>query len=359
MESIKNFDCMSLIYMHYMHKLKQSLSCLFILLISLLISSSFLTRAAYATTAVTPQQVAVNSSSAKVIFGDSKKIGNGKVRTWLKIDEKSKKPLSLGVTLTEEALTGLPEDIDSPQEGSERLQLMDGSPNHTFEYELLFPKEAESTAFTHMGFNWNALGHGPTGIFDRPHFDVHFYMATPEYRHNIEFDVTKVGDTYKVETSNIIPPEGYLPRNYKLANNTAEPRMGSHYADVTSSQLQPGNFDNIFLFGVHNGLILFWEPMITLDYLKMKPNFSAKLEQPKKYPVSGYYPTSYSVVYDANRKEFDISLDKLVLRASGYPDNVYGVEPCMDVRMAKIINQSHNIPDDQGVQKCFTLLRGI
>ena len=34
--------------------------------------------------------------------------------------------------------------------------------------------------------------------------------------------------------------------------------MGSHYADMTSPELKPGNFGNIFLIGAHGGNILFW-----------------------------------------------------------------------------------------------------
>lgn len=290
------------------------------------------------------------------IVGEEKEIGNGRVRTWLQVDRETKKPVSIGVSLTESALSGLPADSDEPQKDSLKLQLMDGSPDHTFEYELRFPQEVTETAFTHMGFNWNPFGHGPEDVFDKPHFDVHFYMASPEYRHNIEFDVKKSGDSFKVETSNLEPPREFLPENFSLAPNTAEPRMGSHYADVTSPQLQPGNFDNIFLLGVHNGSILFWEPMLTLDYLKSQPNFSQKLSLPEAYPVSGYYPTAYSVVYDKKHKEIDISLDELTFRVASYPNDVYAVNHCMDSRIARYIAKYQEIPEAKSVTKCLSLL---
>ena len=47
--------------------------------------------------------------------------------------------------------------------------------------------------------------------------------------------------------------------------------MGSHYADVTSPELKPGNFANIFLIGAHGGNILFREPMITKRTSRSKP----------------------------------------------------------------------------------------
>ncbi len=135
--------------------------------------------------------------------------------------------------------------------------------------------------------------------------------------------------------------------------------MGSHYADVTSPQLKPGNFSNIFLIGVHGGNILFWEPMLTKEYFESKPNFTGKLKLPEAYPVSGYYPTSYSVVYDAKAKEFNIALDGLTFRLSSYPQNVYGVNPCIDSRVAQMISKYKKIPDNPSIQKCVALLRDV
>jgi hypothetical protein len=135
--------------------------------------------------------------------------------------------------------------------------------------------------------------------------------------------------------------------------------MGSHYADVTSPELRPGNFGNIFLIGAHGGNILFWEPMITKAYFESKPQFTGRLKLPESYPVSGYYPTSYSVVYDSTRQEHDIALDGLTFRLSSYPKNVYGVDPCVDSRVAQIISKYRKIPDNPALQKCITLMRDV
>jgi Domain of unknown function (DUF5602) len=296
------------------------------------------------------------TEATDTIAGAQKTIGNGTVRTWLKVDAKTREPRSLGVSLTERALTGLPAEADPAQPGSTKLKLMDGGPDHTFEYELKFPADASETAFTHMGFNWNPEGHGPKGVFTRPHFDVHFYMATTEYRHEIVVDLQDA-DPIHVKTSNLEPPAEFLPPDYHLAPNTAEPRMGSHYADVTSSQLKPGNFSNIFLIGAHGGNILFWEPMITKEYLESKPNFSAGLKLPEAYPVSGYYPTAYSVVYDRTRQEFDIALDGLTFRLASYPKDVYGVYACVDSRVTRMISKYKKVPDNPSIQKCLAELR--
>ena len=296
--------------------------------------------------------------ATQTIVGEQRAIGNGTVRTWLKVDAKTREPRSLGVTLTEQGLAGLPEDTAPAQQGSAKLRLMDGGPNHTFEYELKFPPEAADTAFNHMGFNWNPAGHGPKGIFTVPHFDVHFYMATSEYRHAIMVDLQDADPTH-LKVSNLEPPSQFLPPDYQLAPNTAEPRMGSHYADVTSPELKPGNFGNIFLIGAHGGNILFWEPMITKAYFEGKPKFSGKLKLPEAYPVSGYYPTWYSVVYNSDRREHDIALDGLTFRLSSYPKNVYGVDPCVDSRVAQIISRYKKIPDNPALKKCVSLMRDV
>jgi hypothetical protein len=50
----------------------------------------------------------------------------------------------------------------------------------TMEFTLALPKEAAPTAYNHIGIDWNPQGHEPQGIYDKPHFDFHFYMITPE-----------------------------------------------------------------------------------------------------------------------------------------------------------------------------------
>jgi hypothetical protein len=291
---------------------------------------------------LSPAMAWAANDTEKQIKGDTMSVGNGKVWTWVKLDEPSGVPTSLGITISREALNGLPSDDEAAQKNSLKLKLIDGSPYHNFEYELMFPSQAKATAFNHMGFNWNPEGHGPLpGVFYSAHFDVHFYMATTDYRHNIS-NTELAGD--HIQT--IEPPVDFLPSTYSRAPHTSEPRMGTHYADMSSDQLKPGAFDNIFLFGAHDGNVLFWEPMLTREYLLSKPNFTATIPQPKAYPVSGYYPLSYSVIFDSDTENINVSLDNLTLRQASYPGNVYGVSPCLDSRLVNIISKSHQAKPD-------------
>ncbi|AFY71681.1 hypothetical protein Pse7367_3444 [Thalassoporum mexicanum PCC 7367] len=255
--------------------------------------------------------------AVKRVTGDVKPIGNGEVSTWVELDQDGH-PTSIGVTMTEDGLYGLPESDDDPAEKDAlKLTLLDGIGHATYEHELAFPAEVKETAFNHMGYNWNAFGHWPGGIFTEPHFDVHFYMESMDYRHSMDKSAKQdilIGHK-KMERK-------YVPPGHSIVYGTLEPRMGIHWADLSSPELKPGNFNKIFLFGSYNGKMLFWEPMITRRFLLTKPtNYVEPIVQPYEYPKSGYYPLEYSIRYNADKKEFDIALDKLVYR-QGFEEKI-------------------------------------
>src|SRR5215203_1934383 len=56
----------------------------------------------------------VSQSEEKIFFGESRKLGNGSIRSWVKLDGACN-PRAIGVTFTEAALTGLP--AEPPQGG--------------------------------------------------------------------------------------------------------------------------------------------------------------------------------------------------------------------------------------------------
>ncbi len=250
----------------------------------------------------------VKSGSLELIGGDQKSVGLGKVSSWIKVDA-DQKPVSIGITLTEDAVATAPANDQDPA-GADgiKLKLKDGIGHQTFEYEVNLPK-ISSVPFNHVGVNWNPFGHGPEGIFTPAHWDIHFYTIDPEYRHQIKQDT--VAD---IDKSNKELPKGFLNAEYKLALGTAEPRMGSHTADFSSPQLSPGKFENIFIIGIYNGEVVHWEPMITDDFLKSNLLAVEKIKLPDLYFKSGYYPTEYTVKHDLEAKEYQISLDKLVYR---------------------------------------------
>jgi hypothetical protein len=227
------------------------------------------------------------TSKARTINGASKTVGGGTGTSWLKLDDAGN-PASVGITLTENALSGL-----SAQMSEEAFAL---------------PAEASATGYNHISLDWNPTGHAPMGMYDTSHFDVHFYMISSAERDQIiPTDTTK---------ANKMPGSDYAPAGY-VPPPVIEtvPRMGVHWVDPMSGEFHGHAFDKTMIYGFWNGNMIFTEPMITLDYLKSKPNFTENLKLPTKYPKSNsYYATSYSVKYNADKKEYTISLDGLTKR---------------------------------------------
>lgn len=95
------------------------------------------------------------------------------------------------------------------------------------------------------------------------------------------------------------------------------PTMGKHWVDVTSPELNPNNpqpFTQTFIYGSYDSKVVFYEPMITLDFLKTTANFERLIPQPAKVQQSGYYPTKMRVQKQGNA--VSIILEGLVYRTA-------------------------------------------
>ncbi len=228
------------------------------------------------------------ASKSGTFVGETKPLGNGMVRSWVTLDNDGK-PLAIGVTFTEAALSGLPATLP------------------TTEYQLALPKQASDMPFKYIVVNWNPKGHVPPGVYDAPHFDFHFYMISPEVR----YAITATGDDLvKVEKK---PAQEFIPAGYVPAPG-GEPRMGAHWIDPASPEFNNQSFTKTFIYGFYDGNMSFLEPMVTVAYLGTKPNFSGDIKLPEKYLTSAYYPTRYSVKYDAASKEYTVALEGMMLR---------------------------------------------
>lgn len=250
--------------------------------------------------------------SNSIFYGETKRLGNGTVRTFVKFS-KNGTPSDIGVAFTEAALSGLPKENDhfgAEKFGEEfplKLTLRDGIGFSTFEYELSFPPEATATPFTHMALNWNPKGHGEQGIFTKPHFDFHFCTINPKERHSITVD-----DDFLKRAYRQIPIE-LEAEGYKALPLAAEPRMGAHWIDITGPEFKGQPWTKSFLFGSFDGKIVFLEPMITKDFLETKTNTTDFIKQPKLYPKSSYYPTTYSIEHADGK--YEVSLNGLTFRS--------------------------------------------
>jgi hypothetical protein len=90
--------------------------------------------------------------------------------------------------------------------------------------------------------------------------------------------------------------------------------MGAHWIDPNASELKGQPFIKTFLYGNYDGKLIFFEPMITKSFFETKTNITEYIKLPQKYAKPGYYPTKYSVSYDANKKEYTVALEGMVLR---------------------------------------------
>ncbi len=227
-------------------------------------------------------------------FGKAVTVGNGSARSFVTVDA-SGNPSEIGVRLTEAALTGLP--------------TTDTNPPAWFVLDL----PANTTTklpFNHLSFDWNPHGHEPAGVYDLPHFDVHFYMVSMAERMPITLDDAK-GD--------IMPVANLLPAGYQTAPNVVPgrtvPMMGRHWVDPNSHEYHGAAFTQTFIYGSYNGKVIFLEPMATKAYLEQKKTETFPIPQPAVVAKTGvYYPTKYTIGYDAATKEYVVKLHDMVLR---------------------------------------------
>ncbi len=217
-------------------------------------------------------------------YGPAKQMGDGVLRTIVVMNHAGI-PESIGLRISEKVMQGLP--------------------NEELNIALQLPNKMKGMAFDHIDFGWNPQGHEPPIIYDVPHFDIHFYMVSQEYQTSIK----------NYDLAEILPAEKFWPENYFPAPGFV-PTMGKHWLSGLADELKPGGkFTKTFIYGSYDGVFNFYEPMITRAYLLKKVNEQIEIPQATQFQKTGfYYPTTYSINYDAKKKEYLITLENLVLR---------------------------------------------
>ncbi|HDS06970.1 MAG TPA: hypothetical protein ENO05_05025 [Bacteroides sp.] len=227
---------------------------------------------------------ALKSKTSQTFYGPAQPVGNGVARAWI-MQEKDGTPLEVGVTLSEKALLNLP--------------------GHMAEFELDLPHQADSDFYTHATVDWNPAGHEPPGTYDLPHFDIHFYIISKEDRMAIG-----PGDpAFDIEPAPLFVPPSYLKTPGGI------PQMGAHWIDLLAPEFTGGIFTRTFIWGSYDGEFIFWEPMVTRDYLLTRPNEEIILRQPAAYQRDGWYATKYRVSYSERPGEYTVALSGLVYHA--------------------------------------------
>ncbi len=207
-----------------------------------------------------------------IFKGPDAAVYHGKAWTWIQLNKEGN-PERVALSIDDAALNSV--TVGTGTTGGEH--------HHDNNVVVKFHPKADATIFNHAWINWNPDGHPPVGIYDKPHFDFHFYMVSPEERETYI-------DPVKLDAS---LPTDYLPANYIGVDPV--PQMGKHYVDVTSPELNGQPFTQTFIYGSYDAKLKFIEPMITLEFLKNTTSFERAIPQPAKFQKAGYYPTKMRI----------------------------------------------------------------
>jgi hypothetical protein len=217
-------------------------------------------------------------TSAKASFGSGK--------AWVYVqNDNDGNPLEVGVTMDEAAFNAFDANFND------------------LSIAMDYPKEAERTPFKHQFIGWNSNGHEPTGIYDLPHFDLHYYAMASAAR-----DAISVFDTIKAAN---MPMADFFPTAYFPTGLV--PTMGVHWNDGTSPELNGTKFTETFIYGSFDGKVTFMEPMITKEFIAANASFEKAIRQPAKYQTAGlFYPTKQGFTHDTGNKEYRFFLSSFV-----------------------------------------------
>lgn len=228
----------------------------------------------------------IHIAHARIYKGEPVPLGNGVARVVVAASSAGR-PASVSVVLSPAALDGLPAAA---------------SHRETWEYVLPMPSDGPRTGYDHVGLNWNPTGHPPAGIYSVPHFDIHFYLISRAEQEAVTFQGA-AAKPFLAPPDRTLVPEGYV-----VPADSAVEKMGYHGIDTKSHEFHGKAFDHTFLYGYYGGRLIFVEPMVTLAYLKSRPDITAPVRTPQSYSIAAHYPSKYRIGFDVKRNEYRLSL---------------------------------------------------
>jgi len=260
------------------------------------------------------------------VLGASSSVGKGTASSYAEFDRNGA-PKAIGVVFQASALNGL------PAKHSDGLQCFDRNNDGkidlekecmaTYTWIIPLPSDVARRSdipFKWVGLNWNPHGHIPPGVYDLPHFDVHFYIEPIEKVLAIapgpcgpEFVRC---DQFKIATSPL--PSNYMHPDYKSVDAVA-PAMGNHLIDLSGPEFRKQRFTRTFIYGVYDGRLTFFEEMLTHEYMLSRPSTCFAIKSPPAVAVRGYYPTQSCIRYLAQSDEYTVSLEDFALREASAP----------------------------------------
>jgi hypothetical protein len=266
-----------------------------------------------------PTEAAEASSQlGRPIYGDRISLGAGHIRTFQR-HYRDGTPYAIGVRFPGSTLTKLP---TAPNDGlncwdlngDNQVDLHDEcSGGHN---RILF-FNTNNTPFKWISVDWEPHGHVPEDIYGARHFDFHFYMTDIVDRNKIAVGPCMPGTINCAQYQEAIRPVApqYIHPDF-FNTQLAFSRMGNHWADRTSPEFHGQAFTHTFILGSYDSKITFYEPMVSLDYLKSKPSQCSPIKQPARFQSAGYYPTEYCIRYNSAIDMYTVALQKFVKRSA-------------------------------------------
>lgn len=265
------------------------------------------------------------------LLGANSNVGKGAVSSYAEFDEKGV-PRAIGVVFPASALEGLPTAHSDGHHCYDRNKdgkiIPDTECFATHEWVIPLPSEVarrSEVPFKWVGLNWNPSGHIPPGVYDLPHFDVHFYIEPIEKVFAIapgpcgpEFVRC---DQFELATKPL--PANYMHADFKNVSAVA-PAMGNHLIDQTSPEFNGNKFTRTWVYGIYDGRLTFYEEMLTRDYMLSQPNTCFPIKQAAAVALRGYYPTQSCIRYLSQANEYTVSLEGFALREASAPEPIRG-----------------------------------
>jgi hypothetical protein len=262
-------------------------------------------------------------------LGANSSVGNGTVSSYAEFD-KNGAPIAIGIVFQASALEGLPTAVSDGHHCFDRNK--DGKVDQQTEcfasHEWIIPLPSEAARrpeipFKWVGLNWNPHGHIPPGVYDLPHFDVHFYIEPIEKIFAIESGPCGPEfvrcDQFKLATKPL--PANYMHADFKNVDAVA-PAMGNHLIDPTSAEFHGKKFTRTWVYGVYDGRVTFFEEMLTREYMLSQPATCFPIKSPPAVNVRGYYPTQSCTRYHSQTNEYTVSMEGFTLREASAPEAI-------------------------------------
>jgi hypothetical protein len=255
------------------------------------------------------------------------KLGNGTVSSYADIAGGA--PAAIGVVWSASALEGLPNGSDQHRcFGRTKDGAVDAATQCQHTHELVIPlpdvvARRDDVPFKWVLLNWNPEGHIPAGVYNVPHFDIHFEMVP-------------IADVFAIESGPCGPElvrcdqfqtaRKPLPPNYVAADyvdvGAVVPAMGNHLIDTTGPEFQKQPFTRSWIYGVYDGNVIFYEAMVTRAHLLTKPDGCVPIKAPRAVAAAGFYPTEYCVRHNPATGEYSVSMERFTRREAGVPEPI-------------------------------------